>query len=234
MSLRAAGAGAILAVFLGGSWAAAQDRAVRRGGGSGERDRGSSAGSQVRHPQAGTGYRHGYGNSTYSRPYYGGGYYSGYRGYYGGYRNYYRGYRGYFGGYRSYYASPYRYYGYPYFYASPWYGPYLSLGFSYRDYGYAPYSYADGSYGSGADYGEADNEREDIDAGRVVLEVRPEEAAVYVDDEFRGAGRSRHTLRLTPGTHRLEVVHPSFKVFTRELSVEPGDRMSLVVDLDRN
>jgi hypothetical protein len=257
MSLRTAGPWAVLAVFLGGSWAAAQDRAVQRhsggsreqssnnsrsGNGGGEARYRPPTGAQLRHPRAGTGT--GYGSYRYAP----------YRSYYGGYRSHrggypYRGYSGY--RYRGYYGYPYRSYGYssPYYYASPWYSPYLwsgwaspylSIGPGYQ--GYAPYGYADHGYDGGGygTYGEADDEGDPSDAvppaesGRVVLEVRPAEAAVYVDDEFRGAGRSRHTLQLGPGPHRLEVVHPRFRVFTRELSVEPGDRMSVVVELDRN
>jgi hypothetical protein len=250
MSLRTAGASAVLAVFLGGSWASAQDRAVRRDGASSRsREQASSSDSrsrhagggghyrqpptaaQLRHPRAGTGTGYGYRG------------YSPYRSYYGGYRGGYpyRGYSSY--RYRGYYRYPSHYYGYsswysPYLWAG-WANPYLSIGLSYqaRDYEYAPYGYADEGYGG---YGEADHEGDPSDgvppaeSGRVVVEVRPADAAVYVDDEFRGAGRSRHILQLSRGPHRLEVVHPRFRVFTRELSVEPGDRMSVVVELDRD
>ena len=47
------------------------------------------------------------------------------------------------------------------------------------------------------------------------LEVRPEDASVYVDDRFRGTAREARSLRLNPGRHTIELVRPGFAVERR-------------------
>lgn len=64
--------------------------------------------------------------------------------------------------------------------------------------------------------------------GEMRLSVRPEDASVYVDGEFRGTGRDVRRLALSPGRHKIEVVRPGFRVFEREVEI-PSDRP---LDLD--
>lgn len=72
------------------------------------------------------------------------------------------------------------------------------------------------------------------DAGRVRLAVRPGDASVYVDGEFRGNAREVDVLRLAPGRHRVEVVRPGFRTVEREVTVEPGRTVDLDVELERS
>ena len=250
----------ILAVglFLAGGPEVAADRAVPRGSGrGGERPRRSSRrapcgpardGAQFRHPRPGTG-----------SGYYG----QGYRGYSHGYRGYSHGYRGSYGyrpysrygyyGHRPYYGYPYYYgsYGYPYYWGQPYAwgwggGPYLSVGLGYASGGasvgvgytsggpssapYDPgYAAEESSYASEPPA----NERR-ADAGEVVLDVQPEDASVYVDDQFRGTGREVRRIRLRPGRHRLEIVRPGYRVHQDEFVVEPGGRVAVEVILERS
>jgi hypothetical protein len=240
----------------------AGDRAVRRGGGrggwsGGGRPAGGHSGrpvtaAQARHPRAGTGYYshgYGYGYRGYSK----GGYGHGYRPYYG-YKPYY-GYRPYYGyyGYRPYYRPYYGYgYGYPY-YASPYYaygyggGPYLSVGFGYASggasvgVGYATspapaVAYAPGYAVEAAEPVATIEAREQArsDYGTLQIDVQPEDASVYVDDQFRGTAADARRLRLRPGRHRLEIVRPGYRTHQDEVVVEPGVRVVVDVILDRN
>lgn len=65
------------------------------------------------------------------------------------------------------------------------------------------------------------------------LSVRPEDASVYVDGEFRGSGRQARSLDLPAGRHRLEVVRPGFRTFDREVEVRGDNPVDLDVDLER-
>jgi hypothetical protein len=191
--------------------------------------RGSVA--QQRHPRAGTGYGSGY--------YPGHGYYRGGHGYY---RPYY--------GYRPYY--PY----YPYYYSSYWPGVSLSFGWGYGSswpfyaggyYGVGYYgspAYSVGVYapygGTGGDDGAAppprarDAERSyEGPSGRVRLEVRPDDASVYVDDDFRGTAREARLMSLPPGRHVIELVRPGFAVERREVTVVAGESQDVLVELQR-
>ena len=187
--------------------------------------------AQQRHPRAGTG--RGYG------------YYPG-RGYYGGGHSYYRPYYGY-RGYRGYYP----YYSYSPYYSSYWPGVSLSLGWGYGS--SWPY-YAGGYYESpgysvgvsapyaavGVDDSAAPPPRAreaerpyDGPTGRVRLEVRPDDASVYVDDEFRGTAREARILDLPAGRHLIELVRPGFAVERREVTVVSGERQDVLVELLR-
>jgi PEGA domain-containing protein len=202
-------------------------------------------GAQYRHPRAGTGY-----GSYYGHGYYGG---YGYRPYYGhGYRPY-----GYGYGYRPYYGyyPYYPYYSYPYAYGSYGWPFGLSLGFSYvsgggSSYGgyvgggpayggYAAsapsYAYGNGYEGEPAPYQpEVRATERTTDTGEVLLDVQPEDASVYVDDQFRGTGGNLRGLRLRAGRHRLEIVRPGYVTYHDEVVVEVGGRVTLQVVLDRN
>ena len=70
-------------------------------------------------------------------------------------------------------------------------------------------------------------------SGRVRLEVRPDDASVYVDDEFRGTAREARIMNLPPGRHRIELVRPGFAVERRELLVVTGESQDVLVELLR-
>ena len=169
--------------------------------------------AQQRHPRAGTGYYgyrpgHGYyrGGHSYDRPYY-------------GYRPYY-----------SYY--PY----YPY-YSSYWPGVSLSFGWGYGS--SWPYD-SDVYYGSpGYSVGAAPPPAREAErsyegpTGRVRLEVRPDDASVYVDDEFRGTAREARIMRLPAGRHVIELVRPGFATERREVTVVSSESQDVLVELLR-
>jgi hypothetical protein len=210
--------------------------AVPRGGGSPGHPGGGVA--RARHPRAGTG---GYGYASRAYRGYGGRYRPSY-----GYAPYYR----YGGYYRPYYYGGYGYYGY--------YGPYASLSFGFG----WPYGYGYG-YGGAWPYGwvssppvvadaapfygydappEGYVEPQEApppdtasarDAGRVRLEVRPDDASVYVDDQFRGTAAEARFLTLPPGRHVIELVRPGFTLVRREVEVVTGETSDVLVELHR-
>jgi hypothetical protein len=174
----------------------------------------------ARHPQAGRGgyaYHPGYGY----RPGYGGHY----RPYYGGYH------------------SGYPYYGYPYYRPYPYFS--FSFGWPYAYSGWWPYGYSWPYYSpsySVSYYGYRDEApsrayeaapplRSNRDTGRIRLEVRPEDASVYVDDEFWGNGRETKYLTLRSGRHSIELVRPGFEVARREVDVVRGETIDVLVEL---
>jgi hypothetical protein len=175
-----------------------------------------------RHPRAGTG---GYGYSQ--RPYYGGGHYRPY--YHAGYH------RGYYGGYYGYYrpyASASFYFGWPYYsgwwpygwagtYSPGYYAPYYAYG--YDDSAPDRPSSSDSSYGV----------RPPANTGRIRLEVRPDDASVYVDDEFWGNAGETKSLTLRSGRHTIELVRPGFEVARREVDVVTGETSDVLVELQR-
>ena len=78
-------------------------------------------------------------------------------------------------------------------------------------------------------------ERDDAEvatSGTLELTVRPSDASVYVDGEFRGTGRQLRTLEMAPGVHRVEVVRPGFPTFQREVEIRAGRTESLQAVLD--
>jgi hypothetical protein len=194
--------------------------------------------AQQRHPRAGTGT----GGYYHGRPYYGG-HYHGYGRYYGGY--YYPYYYGgsywpyYYGGYYG--PSFYLSFGWPYTYS--W--PYYATGY-YSPSAYPPYDsgdYAPGDVSSPADeppqtsVGQADEPGPPAeaprDAGRLRIEVRPDDASVYVDDQFRGLARQVRFLTLPPGRHVVELVRPGFVTERREVEVVTGETRDVLVELQR-
>ena len=179
--------------------------------------------AERRHPRPGTGtgdrFFDGFGGRFYGRPYlslgflYGGGYYAPH--FYG------RGY-GYYGGY-GYDAYGYEGYGYdgvapdaPWLYPPP----------GRSDDGVAP-----PPIGRDRDP-EAD--RDDAEPPVLRLHVRPYDASVWVDDEFRGTGGELGGLALSAGRHRVEVLRPGYRTFTREVDIPPGRSRTLEIELEPN
>jgi hypothetical protein len=146
---------------------------------------------------------------SYSYPRYGGHHSPRYAGHYYGY-GYYRPYV-----YGSFYA------GWPYYYSSGWW-----------PYGYYSPSYSVAYYAS-RDAAPAAPPESNRDAGRVRLEVRPEDASVYVDDEFWGNARETKFLTLRSGRHSIELVRPGFEVVRREVEVARGETTDVLVELQR-
>jgi hypothetical protein len=69
--------------------------------------------------------------------------------------------------------------------------------------------------------------------GKLQLQVRPEDASVYVDGAFRGTGREASSLQLAPGRHRIEVVRPGYRTAESEVDVPAGETARLKVILER-
>jgi hypothetical protein len=69
--------------------------------------------------------------------------------------------------------------------------------------------------------------------GRIRLEVRPEDASVYVDDEFWGNARETKFVTLRSGRHSIELVRPGFEVARREVDVVRGETSDVLVELRR-
>jgi hypothetical protein len=68
-------------------------------------------------------------------------------------------------------------------------------------------------------------------AGRLHLDVEPEDASVYVDGAFRGTGRNAAALSLAPGRHHIEVVRPGYRTEEREVEIAPGQPIDVSVRL---
>jgi PEGA domain-containing protein len=91
----------------------------------------------------------------------------------------------------------------------------------------------DGRYGT-SDRGDLrEDDRDDAEAATVRLDLKPSDASVYVDGEFRGSGRRAETLRLAPGRHRIEVVRPGYRTVEREIDVRPGENARVEIELSR-
>ncbi len=195
----------------GGGGRPAGAHATPRGGAParpGYGPRGSVA--TARHPRAGTGaYSYGPRYGGHYRPYYG---------------------RSYGGYYRPYWYGSYSW-GWPY-YSSPWW-----------PYGYDSPSVYVSYYSSPAEppavrpeagaYVAPPRLDSSRDTGRIRLEVRPEDASVYVDDEFWGNARETKFLTLRSGRHSIEIVRPGFGVVRREVDVVRAETIDVLVELER-
>jgi hypothetical protein len=188
------------------------------------------------------------------------GYGYGYKGYYPYYNPYYYGAyynRPYFYG-SLYWGWPY-YSSWPY-YAWPYYAsvPYASV--SYTSVPYSSVYYGDpradaypeadvpSDYAPAPEYDDRSSDTREPpppdsgrspdvtllgESGQLRLEVRPDDASVYVDDEFRGTARDARQLTLGVGRHRVELVRPGFAVERRDVEIVKGQRADLLVELQR-
>lgn len=72
--------------------------------------------------------------------------------------------------------------------------------------------------------------------GLLRLDVRPGDAAVYLDGRFLGTGeelsRRESGVLIDPGTHKLSVVRPGHAAETRDFELDAGDEVSLDVVLE--
>ena len=71
------------------------------------------------------------------------------------------------------------------------------------------------------------------EAGRLRLDVRPVDASIYVDGQFRGTAGQIGEMVLPPGPHRIEVVRPGFRTEERDVELAPGSARSLAIELAR-
>lgn len=74
------------------------------------------------------------------------------------------------------------------------------------------------------------------DAGRLVLQISPPEASIYIDGQFMGIGAMlteiEDGLLMDEGEHRIEVFHPRFRKVERSFTVTAGEQTQLVIALE--
>jgi hypothetical protein len=75
------------------------------------------------------------------------------------------------------------------------------------------------------------------DRGRFRFEVRPDDAAVYLDDKYIGTGEELAGLRrgfpVRPGKHVITVVRPGWGTRTIEVEAKPATAIDVVVELEK-
>lgn len=73
--------------------------------------------------------------------------------------------------------------------------------------------------------------------GRLVLNVEPADASVYLDGRYLGTGsdlqRLHAGLLIEGGSHRLDIVRPGYEDRQVEFTVEPGQEERIEIGLDR-
>lgn len=72
------------------------------------------------------------------------------------------------------------------------------------------------------------------DGGIVRLAIRPVDASIYVDGQFRGAAERLSSVSLRPGRHRIEVVRPGFRTIERDVDVRGGEETTLELELSQS
>jgi hypothetical protein len=69
--------------------------------------------------------------------------------------------------------------------------------------------------------------------GTVHLRVRPEDATVYVDGEYRGTARALEYCPLPPGHHRVELVRPGYQPLGTEFDVAAGQTTEVALSMEK-
>jgi len=69
--------------------------------------------------------------------------------------------------------------------------------------------------------------------GTLRLDVRPDDASVYVDGTFGGSARELRQMALEAGRHRIEIVRPGFRTYDRDVEVDAGRSFDLSVELEK-
>jgi hypothetical protein len=69
--------------------------------------------------------------------------------------------------------------------------------------------------------------------GMIQLNVRPDDASIYLDGSFAGSARELTRMQLPAGKHRVEIVRPGYRTYDHDLEVDPGQSVDLSVELDR-
>lgn len=84
--------------------------------------------------------------------------------------------------------------------------------------------------------GDMDQGRQDADFGSLTLAVVPSDASVYLDGRLIGTGddlaRLRRGLTVDAGDHVLEIVRPGHEPVEREFTMEPGEVLSMAIELE--
>src|SRR5262249_37056689 len=66
------------------------------------------------------------------------------------------------------------------------------------------------------------------DAAELELNIKPERAAVFVDDGYIGHaadfGGAFHAMLLSPGKHRVKVALPGYRTFQTEINLLPNQK----------
>ena len=74
--------------------------------------------------------------------------------------------------------------------------------------------------------------------GGFKLAVFPEDASVYLDDQFLGTGGEvtarEGRILIDPGKHRLQVIRPGFREQVTEFEVAPGKTVELDISLEKD
>lgn len=94
----------------------------------------------------------------------------------------------------------------------------------------------------GGDYGRDDygdgygNSTPPSPPGFVHFDIEPDDAAVYLDGHFLGTAEELADLEdgllVDAGSHRLEIVHPSFETEIRDFEVETDEELEIDIDLE--
>jgi hypothetical protein len=75
------------------------------------------------------------------------------------------------------------------------------------------------------------------DRARMRFKVTPEDAAVYIDDKYLGAGEdlaaNPRGVVTDPGTHTITVARPGYKTKTVNITVRIGAPVDVVVELEK-
>lgn len=96
-----------------------------------------------------------------------------------------------------------------------------------------PYRVSDAPPGrEGRPYEDRRDARDARDSGALRLDVRPDDASIYVDGEFYGTARRAGIINLAPGRHRIEVVRPGRRTVEREVEIQAGRTETLAIDLE--
>ena len=73
------------------------------------------------------------------------------------------------------------------------------------------------------------------DAAELKLNVKPERAAVFLDDGYVGHaghfGGTFNSMLLTPGKHRIKVELPGYRTFETEVNLLPGQKSKVETEL---
>ncbi len=160
-------------------------------------------------------------------------------------------------GYRPYYRPGFSLYlGAP-LYGSAYYNGYYPQAYATAPYETTPYAgapYAGAPYANAPDTPDSDSgypapaeedenampqsDDRDFDAAadaagssRLPLDVRPADATIYVDGQFRGTASSDPILLLAPGRHTVEVARPGFRSERRVVDVGTGEGRPLSITL---
>jgi len=109
---------------------------------------------------------------------------------------------------------------YPFGYGPYWYGPYWYGAYGYGSYGYGAYGYGAYGYQWGDEQG-----------GSLKLEVKPNNADVFVDgyfagivDDFDGFFQS---LDVAPGSHSITLWCQGYGTVTQQVYAQPGNPLKL-------